>query len=72
MTDPRVIVTKHRVYQLPDDAQGVPLEEYWPDIKMTEWLKGAKVYQTEDGPVIAVPDRPEKPRAAKPKGVDFP
>jgi hypothetical protein len=39
---------------------------------MTEWLKGAKVYQTEDGPVIAVPDRPEKPRAAKPKGVDFP
>jgi hypothetical protein len=45
MTMKRQIVTKYRIYELAPDAQGVPVEEYWPDIKMTEWLKGTKIYE---------------------------
>jgi hypothetical protein len=25
----RTIITKHRIYELPADAQGVPVEEYF-------------------------------------------
>jgi hypothetical protein len=67
MSKTRVIVTKYRTYELAADAQGVPVEEYWPDIKMTDWLKGAKVYQTQDGSVVAMPSRQavRNPRLSK-------
>jgi hypothetical protein len=69
MTDKRQIVTKHRIYELPADAQGVPVEEYFPDITLPlpEPLRGAKVYETSDGPVVAMPSRrpARKPRRSK-------
>jgi hypothetical protein len=42
---------------LADDAQGVPVEEYFPDITLPlpEPLRGAKIYETSDGPVVAMP-----------------
>ena len=49
----RVIVTKRRTYRLADDAQGIPVEDYFPNAKLPETIKGAIVYQTKDGPVIA-------------------
>jgi hypothetical protein len=62
----RVIVTKHRIYHLAADTQGVPVEEYFAGVTLPEPLKdsGAKVYDTADGPVIAMPRR--KSRAIKP------
>jgi hypothetical protein len=54
----RVIVTKRRIYRLAPDQQGQPVEEALklPD-NLRLFLKGAKIYQTPDGPVIARPDR---------------
>jgi hypothetical protein len=70
----RIIRTKYQTYELPDAAKGVPIEEYWPGVDLPAPIKGsgAKVYQTPDGPVIAMPARAKKPRAVKPKGVNFP
>jgi hypothetical protein len=55
MTIKRQIVTKHRIYELAPDAEGVPIGDYFP--RVTTWpegFAGAKVYETSDGPVIAV------------------
>ena len=30
-----------------------PIEEFWPDLIMSEDMQGARVYETEDGKVIA-------------------
>jgi hypothetical protein len=67
MSNNRVIVTKHRIYELPSDAQGVPVEEYFAGVTLPEPLKGsgAKVYETADGPVLAMPRR-RKQRSAEP------
>jgi hypothetical protein len=68
----RVIVTKYRTYELAPDEQGVPVEQYFPGATLPIPLKGsgAKVYETRDGPVIAMPGRrgrraPQKPRQSK-------
>ena len=49
----RIVVTKHRTYHIADDVERMPIEEYMPDTNLPEDLKGAKVYLTKDGPVIA-------------------
>ena len=49
----RLVVTKHRTYHIPADVKGMPIEEYLPDTNLPDTLKGAKVYLTKDGPVIA-------------------
>lgn len=56
----RFIVTKRRTYRVPGDVQGTPVEEYFSDATLPRSLQGAKVYETEDGPVIAkkLPDDP--------------
>lgn len=52
----RVIITKRKTYTLPADRQGQPIEEAWPRAAIPASLKGAKIYQTEDGPVVAKPE----------------
>lgn len=49
----RTIVTKHKIYELPIENTGTPIEEYWPDIILSEGMQGTRVYETEDGMVIA-------------------
>jgi hypothetical protein len=66
----RVIVTKRRIYELTPDAQGVPVEQYFAGATLPTPLKGsgAKVYETSDGPVIAIPSgrrAAQKPRQSK-------
>ena len=53
----RRIVTKYRVYELASDEQGVPVEQYFAGVTLPAPLEGsgAKVYDTPDGPVIALP-----------------
>ena len=51
----RVIITKRKTYTLPEGAEGQPIEEAWPNAAIPDSLKGAKLYHTEDGPVIAKP-----------------
>ena len=53
----RVIFTRYRTYLLAPDEQGVPVEQYFQGIDLPEPIKGsgAKVYQTADGPVMAMP-----------------
>lgn len=34
----RTIVTKHKTYELPVENEGIPIEEYWPDTKLTDDL----------------------------------
>jgi hypothetical protein len=59
----RVIVTKRRIYRLAPVEQGQPIEEALNlPANLCLFLKGAKVYQTADGPVIARPERPEEIR----------
>ena len=66
MTIKRQIVTKHRIYELAPDAEGVPIEEYFPKVATwPEGFAGAKVYVTSEGPVIAL--RPEFHRSEPPK-----
>jgi len=67
MSNTRVIVTKHRTYKLAADAQGVPVEKYFAGVTLPEPIKGsgAKVYETADGPVLAMPRR-RKRRSAEP------
>ena len=52
----RFIQTKDKTYVLPADAVGVPVEERYPGATLPASMKGARIYQTEDGPVIARPD----------------
>jgi hypothetical protein len=57
----RVIVTKRRIYRLAPDQQGQPVEEALNlPANLRAFLKGAKLYQTPDGPVIARPDRQDR------------
>jgi hypothetical protein len=59
----RVIVTKYRTYELPADAQSVP--KYFAGVTLPEPLSRATVYETSDGPVVAMPRR-RKRLAAEP------
>ena len=52
----RIIITKRKTYRLPRDEQGQPIAEAWPEAKIPTSLKGAKIYQTEDGPVVVKPE----------------
>jgi hypothetical protein len=50
----RIIQTKYTTYVLPASVKGIPITEYFPGVTFPEPMKGGKVYQTEDGPVIAM------------------
>ena len=52
-SDYKYIYTKHRVYRLPGDAKGIPIEEAYPGARMPASLKGAVVYDTPRGRIIA-------------------
>jgi hypothetical protein len=58
----RQIITKRRIYEIAADAEGVPIVEYFKGLKL-EMLPPecaqAKVYQTADGPVLALPAPPQ-------------
>jgi hypothetical protein len=64
----RVIITKYRIYELAADEQGVPVEQYFANAALPPPLKdsGAKVYDTMDGPVIAMPGGRGQCAARKP------
>ena len=49
----KYIYTKHRVYRLPADAEGIPIEEAYPGAQTPAFLKGAVVYDTPRGRIIA-------------------
>jgi len=49
----KVVITKHKTYHIPEGVEGVPVEEYFNDTKLPDNLKGAKVYETIDGAIIA-------------------
>lgn len=51
--DYKYIYTKRRVYRLAKDAGGIPIEEVYPGAEMPEFLKGALVYETPRGRIIA-------------------
>jgi hypothetical protein len=51
--DYKYIYTKRRVYRLPGDAKGIPIEEAYPGARMPASLKGAVVYDTPRGRIIA-------------------
>lgn len=53
----RAIVSKRKIYYAPKWQEGQPVEEALSGVTLPESLKGAKLYQTEDGPVIALPPR---------------
>jgi hypothetical protein len=67
----RIIVTKYETYILPASVQGIPVEEYFPDV--VTWppvMKNARVYETSKGPVITMPadsiqEEPARPDGAK-------
>ena len=48
----RVIHTKRTSYLIPKTQEGIPVEEHFKNSDLPESLKGAKVYETKDGPVI--------------------
>jgi hypothetical protein len=52
-SDYKYIYTKHRVYRLPADAKGIPIEETYPGAQVPAFLKGAVVYDTPRGRIIA-------------------
>jgi len=49
----KYIYTKRRVYRLPADAKGIPIEETYPGAQVPAFLKGAVVYDTPRGRIIA-------------------
>jgi hypothetical protein len=51
--DYKYIYTKRRVYRLPKDARGIPIEEAYPGAAIPSLLKGAVVYDTPRGRIIA-------------------
>ena len=51
--DYKYIYTKRRVYRLPKDAKGIPIEEAYPGAQMPAFLKGAVIYDTPRGRIIA-------------------
>jgi hypothetical protein len=58
--DYKYIYTKHRVYRLSKDAKGIPIEEFYPGATMPAFLKGAVVYDTPRGPIIAHQESSER------------
>ena len=55
----RFIHTKYQTYEIPLDAVGVPIQQYFKGVKLETLPRGfaeAKVYQTPDGPVVVVPE----------------
>jgi len=44
----------------PSRKEGVPVETYFPGAILPEMLKGAEVYQTEDGPITVRQERLEE------------
>ena len=56
-TDIRLIRTKQRTYRIPRDEQGVAVEEYFKHVP--ESVRGARVFETEDGAIIAYLDEGE-------------
>ena len=55
-----VIRTKRGMHIIPDGEDGTPIEEAWPDKRIPKSLKGAKIYQTQSGPVIVKPEPPAR------------
>jgi hypothetical protein len=49
----KYIYTKRRVYRLPTDAKGIAVEETHPGAQVPTFLKGAVVYDTPRGRIIA-------------------
>jgi hypothetical protein len=69
----RYFITKRGCYRLPREAEGVPIEEVYPGARLSDALKGALVYQTSRGPIIArQEDRKPEPRVARPQHVATP
>jgi hypothetical protein len=58
--DYKYISTKRRVYRLPKDARGTPIDEIYPGVELPAFLKGALVYDTPRGPIIARQDSGER------------
>ena len=58
--DYKYIYTKRHVYRLPRDAQGIPIEEVYPGAEMPAFLKGALVYDTPRGRIIARQESAER------------
>jgi len=57
----RLVITKSgRAYPIAADDPGIPAPDYFKGAKLPEMLKDARVYQTERGPVIARPERPDE------------
>ena len=56
----KYIYTKRRVYRLPADAKGMPIEEAFPGATMPALLKGAVVYDTPRGRIIAHQESSER------------
>lgn len=53
MCKTRTIINKHKTYEIPIENEGTPIEQYFPNVEVSDTLQGARVYQTEDGAVIA-------------------
>jgi hypothetical protein len=51
--DYKYIYTKRRVYRLPKDAKGIPIEEAYPGGETPAFLKGAVIYDTPRGRIVA-------------------
>ena len=56
--DVRLIRTKQRTYRIPRTEQGTPVEEYFDHVP--ESVRGARVFETEDGVIIAYLDEGEE------------
>jgi len=50
----RVIVTKGQTIEIPDGAEGVPVEVYFGTDNLPESIKGALVYELPQGRFIAL------------------
>src|SRR5215213_287403 len=58
--DYKYIYTKRRVYRLPKDARGTPIDEIYPGVELPTFLKGALVYDTPRGRIIARQETEER------------
>ena len=58
----RVIITKHhRIYEIADNDPGTLIEEYFKGagFELLKPFQGARVYETKNGPVIAIQNPPQ-------------
>jgi len=55
--DVRLIRSKQRTYRIPRKEQGMPVEECFESVP--ESVRGARVFETEDGAIIAHLDEGE-------------